>query len=171
MINNRNNKKQWIAIYTRPKWEKKVNLLTQQQGIASFCPLVKTRKRWADRYKTVELPLFNSYVFAEADPHEQHKIQQISGVVNIVYHCGKPATLTYQEIERIKTILEQNHTEIESVSLTQLDIGDKIKVKNGILTDWQGEVISIKGKSVVMILDQFNCALIAKVDIGQQDLI
>jgi len=167
----KNIKKQWIAIYTRPKWEKKVNQLIQLQKIESFCPLVKTKNRWADRNKIVETPLFNSYVFAQADLLEQYKIQQISGVVSIVYHCGKPATLSDDEIERIKILLTQNHTDIESISLNQLDVGDKIKVRKGILTDWQGEVISVKGKSVVMILDQFNCALIAKVDIAHHDLL
>lgn len=163
--------KQWIAIYTRPKWEKKVNFLAQRAGIESFCPLVKTKKRWADRNKTVEIPLFHSYIFAQANSTEQYKIQQIAGVVNIVHHCGRPATITNKEIQQIKSLLCQNNYEIESVSLSHLDIGDKIKVTNGILTDWQGEVISVKGKSVVMILDQFNCALIAKVDISQQNLL
>lgn len=166
----KNIKKKWIAIYTRPKWEKKVDQLMKQQGIDTFCPLVKTNKRWADRNKIVEFPLFSSYVFAQADSLEQHKIQQTAGVVSIVYHCGVPAELKVEEINRIKKLLQTNYTELESISINQLDIGDRIKIRNGILSDWQGEVISVKGKSVVMVLDQFDCALIAKVDISQHDL-
>ena len=32
------NVKKWFVIYTRPRWEKKVNQLLQMQGINSYCP-------------------------------------------------------------------------------------------------------------------------------------
>jgi transcription antitermination factor NusG len=166
-----NMEKKWIAIYTRPKWEKKVNYLIQQQGIEAFCPLIKTKKRWADRNKIIEIPLFNSYVFAQVDHIEQCKIPRISGVVSIVSHCGKPANITFQEIQRIKDLLDIGYEDLESISLEQITVGDKIKVVEGILSDWQGEIITVKGKSVVMLLKQFNCALIAKVNISQESLL
>lgn len=164
------NAKQWVAIYTRPKWEKKVNQLIQQQGIESFCPLIKSQRRWADRNKTIEIPLFNSYIFAQADSIEQFKIQQTSGVVSLVYHCGKPATITNEEICQIKVLIKKGYSELESISIEEIDVGDKIKVREGILSDWHGEVITVKGKSIVMVLEQFNCALIAKINISQQNL-
>lgn len=167
----KNAKRQWIAIYTRPKWEKKVNQLIQQQEIESFCPLIKTKRRWADRNKVIEIPLFHSYVFAQASQLEQSKIAQISGVVSIVYHCGVPARITDNEIHRIKNLLGQGYEELESIPFEQIGIGSKIKVREGLLSDWQGEVITVKGKSVVMVLEQFNCALIAKVNISQQRLL
>lgn len=165
------NQKQWIAIYTRPKWEKKVNHFLLQQGIACFCPLIKTKRQWADRKKIVEIPLFPSYVFAEADQLQQYHVEQIAGVVGIVHHCGKPATVTKEEISRIKSLLQADYQELESVSFDQVSAGDRIKVKAGVLSDWQGEVIMVKGKSVVMVLEQFNCALIAKVDVSQKNLL
>lgn len=165
------NQKQWIAIYTRPKWEKKVNQFLLQQGIEAFCPLIKTKRQWADRKKIIEIPLFASYVFAEVNQFEQYQIEQAAGVVEIVYHCGKPATITEEEINRIKMLLQENYQDLESIPFDQVSLGDRIKVKAGVLSDWQGEVIMVKGKSVVMVLEQFNCALIAKVDVSQQNLL
>ncbi|MEH6307445.1 UpxY family transcription antiterminator [Olivibacter sp. CPCC 100613] len=165
------NQRQWIAIYTRPKWEKKVNQFLQQQGIAAFCPLIKTKRQWADRKKIVEIPLFSSYVFAEVNQLEQYQVEQAAGVVGVVYHCGKPATITENEINRIKTLLRENYEDLESISFDHVSPGDRIKVKAGVLSDWQGEVIMVKGKSVVMVLEQFNCALIAKVDVSQRNLL
>jgi transcription antitermination factor NusG len=57
----------WYAIYTRPRWEKKVNFLLQGKGIESYCPLNKVRRKWSDRIKTIEEPLFKSYVFVKID--------------------------------------------------------------------------------------------------------
>lgn len=165
-------KQNWIAIYTRPKWEKKVNQLIEQKGIRSYCPLIKKKQKWADRVKIVDFPLFSSYVFAQINSQEQERIRQTQGVVDIVYHCGSPATITDEEIERIKSIVENKQLhEIESVPYGQINIGDRIKVREGLLSDWQGEVITIKGKSVVMVLEQFNCALVAKVSVTPSNLL
>src|SRR5690606_29022558 len=107
-------------------------------------------------------------VFAEVNHSEQYQVEQAAGVVGVVYHCGKPAIITEAEINRIKTLLREDYPELESISFDQIGLGHRIKVKTGVLSDWQGEVIMVKGKSVVMVLEQFNCALIAKVDVSQQ---
>jgi len=167
-----NTKKRWVVAYTRPKWEKKVNQLMQQQHLEVFCPLVKTVKRWSDRNKIVELPLFSSYVFAHVSQREELQVLQTSGVLHLVQHCGIPAVIENKEIQQIKSLVNSGHyNDVERVDIDHFAIGDRIRVKEGILHDWQGEVITINGKSVVMVLQQFNCALIAKVNINQDNLL
>ncbi|HEV3249719.1 MAG TPA: transcription termination/antitermination NusG family protein, partial [Puia sp.] len=51
-------KKKWWVVYTKPRWEKKVNQFLTEKGMESYCPLNKVRKKWSDRVKTVEEPLF-----------------------------------------------------------------------------------------------------------------
>jgi transcription antitermination factor NusG len=57
--------KKWFAIYTRPRWEKKVHKLLEEKGIECYCPLNKVHRKWSDRIKIVEEPLFKSYVFVK----------------------------------------------------------------------------------------------------------
>jgi len=64
---NKINNDNWMVLYTRSRWEKKVDKLLKEQNIISYCPVVKTSKQWADRSKTVEIPLFNSYLFVRAN--------------------------------------------------------------------------------------------------------
>ncbi len=149
----------WSVIYTRSRWEKKVDKLLKDQNIKSFCPLVKTNRRWVDRNKLVELPLFSSYLFVMADPKEQLKVRQTTGVVNFVNHCGKPVMVNDLEIERIRGLIN-NYRDIETVSLTDVKVGDTLKIQDGLLLDWQGEVLKIQGKSVVMFMKQLNCAIV-----------
>ncbi|MEN0053633.1 MAG: UpxY family transcription antiterminator [Mucilaginibacter sp.] len=149
----------WMVVYTRSRWEKKVDKLLQTQKINSFCPTIKTKHRWVDRTKVVDLPLFTSYLFVNADPKEQLMVRQTMGVVNFVNHCGKPATITDSEIERIKNLIN-SHENIEAVSMPRIKVGDQLKVENGLLLDWQGEVLKINGKSVVMLMKELNCALV-----------
>jgi transcription antitermination factor NusG len=58
-------KKHWYAIYTNPRWEKKVDKLLTEAGIESYCPLNTVMRKWSDRMKKVEEPLFKSYVFVQ----------------------------------------------------------------------------------------------------------
>ncbi|MBL4678622.1 MAG: UpxY family transcription antiterminator [Mucilaginibacter sp.] len=153
----------WMVLYTRSRWEKKIDKLLNEQNINSFCPLVKTNRQWVDRKKVVEMPLFNSYLFVNATPVELAKAMRTSGVLTYISRGGKPATINDSEIERIKTIVE-NYSDVESVSLSNLKVGDNIKVKMGPLTDHEGEIHQIQGKSVVMIIKNLNCALTVKLD-------
>ena len=149
----------WLVVYTRSRWEKKVDKLLQTQKIKSFCPTIKTKHRWVDRMKIVDLPLFASYLFVNVDAKEQLMVRQTMGVVNFVSHCGQPATINDSEIERIKQLID-SHDNIQAVGMPRIKVGDHIKVENGLLLDWQGEVLKINGKSVVMLMKELNCALV-----------
>lgn len=159
----KNGEKNWMVLYTRSRWEKKVDQLLRDQNFNSFCPLVKTNRQWVDRNKVVEVPLFRSYLFVQANHQEQSRIMQTSGVVNFISHCGKPATINDAEIERIKLIVKQ-YTDIEAISLENINIGDSVKVINGPLLNHKGEIAQVQGRSVVMVIDNINCALTVKIN-------
>ena len=59
-LNNKSmsTEKKWYAVYTRPKWEKKVAELLSRKRIENYCPLNKSIKQWSDRKKTIFEPLF-----------------------------------------------------------------------------------------------------------------
>ena len=59
--------KYWYAIYVRSRHEKKVHQLLLEIGIESSLPLIKTTRKWSDRKKKVEIPLFRGYVFVKID--------------------------------------------------------------------------------------------------------
>ena len=68
-----------------------MHALLVEKKIESYCPLNKVRKKWSDRMKTVEEPLFKSYVFARVTGDEQTQVRMTAGVMNFVYWQGKPA--------------------------------------------------------------------------------
>jgi len=57
--------KKWYAIYTMPRWEKKVAGLLNEKNITTFCPINRVERQWSDRKKIVHEPLFRSYVFVQ----------------------------------------------------------------------------------------------------------
>lgn len=95
----------WHIIQTRPRWEKKVADSLDQKGIESYCPLRKVKRKWSDRIKTLDEPLFKSCVFVKILPEQKTEVRLTEGVVNFVYHKGKPALVTGKEVAHFRKFL------------------------------------------------------------------
>lgn len=152
----------WYAIYTKPRWEKKVNSLLLQKGIEVYCPLNKVRRKWSDRIKTVEEPLFKSYVFVKITDEERTEVRMTNGVVNFVYWNGKPAIIKEKEIQTIKRFLD----EYENVEVMRIDVteGDRVQVTAGPMMDKEGKVLEVKNKTAKVCIDSLGYMLIAYID-------
>lgn len=152
----------WYAIYTRPRWEKKVNSLLLQKGIEVYCPLNRVRRKWSDRIKTIEEPLFKSYVFVKIKEEDRTAVRMTNGVVNFVYWNGKPAIIKEKEIQTIKRFLD----EYENVEVAKIDLtkGDRVQVIAGPMMDKEGKVLEIKNKTAKVCIDSLGYMLIAYID-------
>ena len=61
----------WLVIYTKPRQEKKLAERLQQAGYTVYCPTQRMKKRWSDRWKWIEQPLFTSHIFIQIDPERR----------------------------------------------------------------------------------------------------
>ena len=154
-------KVQWYAVYTRPRWEKKVAALLTRKKIENFCPLNKVVRQWSDRKKTVYEPLFTSYVFVYAAEAEFNDIRQTDGILNFVYWLGKPAVIKDDEITTIKDLLS-NYC---NVILEKIDVNvnDAVKIIHGPLLSREGKVIEVMNNSIKVLIPSLGYALVAHV--------
>lgn len=154
--------KKWLAIYTRPRWEKKVNQLLTEKGLESYCPVNKVRRKWSDRIKTVEEPLFKSYVFVRVSDDDKSAVRMTSGAINFVYWNGKPAVIKEKEIIAIKRFLD----EYENVEArpAELRLKQRVRITNGTLMDQEGEVLDIRHRVAKVAIDSLGYILIAYID-------
>jgi transcription antitermination factor NusG len=152
----------WYAVYTRPRWEKKVNGLLVQKGIESYCPLNKVRRKWSDRIKTVEEPLFKSYVFVKISDDDRTNVRMTDGVVNFVYWNGKPAVIKEKEIQAIRRFLDEN----VNVELVKIDIrpDERVRILSGPMMDQEGKVLEVKNKVAKVCIDSLGYMLVAYID-------
>lgn len=154
-----------MAIYTRPRWEKKVNSILQEKGFESYCPLNKVRRKWSDRIKVVEEPLFKSYVFVKISDKERSAVRLITGTLNFVYWDGKPAVIKDREIVTIKRFLD----EYENVEARPMGIklNQRVRITNGTLMDQEGKVIDIRHNKVKVAIDSLGYILVAYIERSQ----
>ncbi len=156
------NNKKWYALYTKPRWEKKVNLVLNNKGIECWCPLRKTEKQWSDRKKIIEEPLFTSYVFVYIEETDRTKVLMTDGILNFVYYVGKPAIIRNEEIDLIKKYLSETEAKVTVQSLSSLDENTRIKVNHGVFMDTTGTVIKGGKKKVYVKLESLDQVMIVE---------
>lgn len=154
-------KKKWYALYTRPRWEKKVAELLEKKKVIVYCPLNKVQKKWADRKKVVFEPLFASYVFVYVSEQEHLGIKQTDGVINFVHWLNRPAVIRNEEIDTIRKFLnEYDHVTVEK---TQVNLNDRVRIINGPLMMWEGNVVEIRTNTVKITLPSLGQTLVAEI--------
>lgn len=154
--------KRWLAVYTRPRWEKKAARLLEERGIECYCPLNKIRRKWSDRIKVVEEPLFKSYVFVKIADEHRLPVRTTAGVINFVYWDGKPAVIKEKEIEAIKRFLDE-YENVEAYPVG-IKVNQRVRITNGSFMDLEGKVVELKGKFVKVVIDSLGYLLVAYIE-------
>ncbi|MES2431389.1 MAG: UpxY family transcription antiterminator [Bacteroidota bacterium] len=152
----------WFAVYTKPRWEKKVAKLLDEKGIINYCPLNKIIKQWSDRKKVVLEPVFKSYVFVKIEDEKKWELKKVNGILNFVFWLGKPAIIKETEINVIKKFLN-DFSAIEVVE-DKLEINTPVRIKQGLLMNYQGQIIEVKGSKVMVRLQSMGLLLQASFD-------
>lgn len=144
----------WFVIYTKSRSEKMVADKLTKAGIEVFCPLLKRRKLWSDRWKWVEEPLFKSYCFVRLEDSDRNKVFSVPGVVRYVYHCGKPAIIRDKEMNLLKNwLIEYDH---ECIQTENLHVNDRIRIRSGALMEKEAEVLERKGNFALLLLEDMG---------------
>ena len=163
------NEKNWYAVYTRPRWEKKVAAHLTRKEIENYCPLNKVRKQWADRKKIVLEPLFTSYVFVKTNQMEHGHLKKTDGVINLVYWLGKPAVIREVEIDMIRRFLDEYQN--VRVEKTAVNLNDLVRVVSGPLSEHEGHVVAVKSRSVKIVLTSLGYMMSAEVETAKIEVI
>tara|TARA_B100001057_G_scaffold104027_1_gene101474 strand:+ start:2973 stop:3464 length:492 start_codon:yes stop_codon:yes gene_type:complete len=150
----------WNVLYTKSKTEKKVFERLSDLGIDVYCPCQRTLKKWSDRKKWVDEPVFKSYIFVKSPDSESQKLQILKtpGVVRFLYWLGQPAQVRQVEIDEIRSFLGE-YQSVESVSF---DVGLKLNVKQGVLKGSEGVVVYQTKNEVVLRVDKLGMSLVAR---------
>lgn len=151
-------KKHWYAVFTRSRCENKVVAILNNAGIEHYYPTLRVLRQWSDRKKIIVEPLFKSYIFVRVSEEDRWEVKAIHGVVNYVQFMGRPAILKSEEIDSIKSFLDNYQ---HSAAQSYLHTGELVKIKTGPFQDIEAEVVSIKGQKVLLDIPSLGLALIA----------
>ena len=147
MSSERDSKK-WIAVYTKPRHEKTVEKELQKKGYEVYLPMLKERRKWSDRKKWVEFPMFRSYVFVRTKIKNTLFVLQTPGVVKVIKFGDEVAVVRDEIIKAIKLMIEGGYN---PEPLNYFIKGDPVEVKDGLLKGLVGEVIRLDKNDRLLI--------------------
>ena len=107
-----------------------------------------SRRRWSDRIKVLQLPLFAGYLFSRFDPTHRARILEIPGVVLIVGLGRTPLPVDTHEIEAIRLVVNSGQP---VAPWSRLEIGHPVRIERGPLCGLQGVLLRFKGASHLIL--------------------
>jgi transcription antitermination factor NusG len=142
MSERRNMNYPWFALQVRSRYENIAAVHLSDKGYECFLPLYKSRRRWSDRFKEVECPLFPGYVFCRLNPLDRLPIRITPGVILIVGQGKTPEPIDEAEIAAILSAIKSG---LPSQPCPFLQIGQKVRINNGPLWGLEGVLLDFKG--------------------------
>jgi transcription antitermination factor NusG len=154
--------KKWYAVYTKPRWEKKIDSVLIRKGVESWCPLQKVERQWSDRKKIIEDPLFKSYVFVHIEDTERARVLMTDGILNFVHYLGKPAVIKDEEVATIKRYLAEKDASIVIISQEGFKEETRIQVNHGVFMGNEGTVLRGGKKKVYVKLESLGQVMVVE---------
>jgi len=152
------NQPDWYALRIRSNQEKIVASMLENKGYEQFLPLYRSTRRWSDRVKQLDLPLFPGYLFCRLDPVETVlPVLTTPGVVSIAGTGRVPLPVPDEEIEAVRTVIRSG---LATMPWPGLTVGSKVLIERGPLTGLEGVAINVG--------DQ--CRLVVSVQLLQRSL-
>jgi len=139
-MNTASNPLPWYGLRVKSRHEQVAATVLRGRGYEPFLPSYRVRRRWTDRIKNTELPLFPGYVFCRMDVADRLPVLTSTGVVGIVGIGKMPEPIEEREIAAIWAVMRSG---VPAMPWPFVRAGDSVRVEFGPLRGVQGVVESL----------------------------
>jgi len=158
--------KNWYVLYTKPRHEKKVAERLIGAGYSVYCPLQKVVRKWSDRTKVVEEPLFKGYLFIKTEDHKRDEVFTYPGTVRYLFWLRRPAVVREEEIATIQKWL--GHYDHERLKVTDITPGTYVRITSGKFMNEEGVLLDTSNSKALVQLKELGIQL--SLDLNQNEL-
>ena len=152
----------WFALQVRTRYEKNVASFLDGKGYEWFLPTYLSRRRWSDRVKELELPLFPGYLFCRFNPQERLPILKTPGLISIVGTAKTPTAVDASEIVALRALV---NSDLPRQPWPFLKVGQRVRIECGALAGLEGILLSIKGRDrIILSVTLLQRSVAAEVD-------
>src|SRR5712664_4575734 len=152
----------WLSLMVRTSREKTASLLLENVGYEFFLPTSKYMRRWSDRMKEIEVPLFPGYLFCRMNPHNRLPVLMTPGVIQIVGVGKAPIPVEEEEIAAIQRVGKSG---LPTMPWPYLEVGHVVTMEEGPLCGLAGIVLKIKsGLKLVLSVSLLQRSVAVEID-------
>ncbi len=138
----------WYALRVKSNFERSVSEALRGKGLEEFLPLYRSRRRWSDRFKVVDLPLFPGYVFCRIDPAHKLRVATTPGFLYIVGIGHAPAPVDENEIAAIQAVVRSG---LAAQPWPFLVVGQSVRLDYGPLSGIEGVLVRVDGRNRIAV--------------------
>ena len=138
----------WYALTVKPQHEKAVDEQLRFKGLETYLPLYRSRRRWSDRVKTIDLPLFSQYVFSQFPLEDRVRVLQTASVLSIVSFAGAPCPVEPSQLEALRAIVGSG---LSYSPWPFLHAGQRVQICGGPLRGLEGILAREKSECRVVV--------------------
>jgi transcription antitermination factor NusG len=159
----------WFAVFTHPRHEKKVVGHLEGRGIEAFLPTYKTKHVWKNRQtKTLDLPLFPTYLFAKVETAQRGTVLGVPGVVSIVGNRHSPAWIPDHYIQTLRLGVASERILPHPDSA----VGDHVRVVSGCFAGEEGTLTEVRNRyKVVVRLELIHSCFSFEAELNEIELV
>jgi transcription termination/antitermination protein NusG len=157
----------WYAAHTRANHEKCVGEQLALRGIDHFLPVYRVQRKWADRWKWLEIPLFPGYVFVRLPLQERLRVLEIPSVARLVGFNNLPAALPDDEMQTLRSGLAG---QLRAEPHPYLKEGTQVRIIRGPLAGCAGVLLRTKGEFRFVLSVDLIMRSVA-VEVGAEDVV
>jgi transcription antitermination factor NusG len=153
----------WYAVRTRSRHEKKAATEVGSKGVEVFLPLITRVSRWSDRDKEVEFPLFPGYVFVRTAALDQARLAVLRtpGIAGFVGNQGRGTPIPDKQIEDIRLILDR---EVPFELYPFLEVNQRVRIRGGALDGVEGVLLAKNSdRSLIVSIDLIQRSILVRV--------
>ena len=141
-------KASWYALQVRARKEGYVAAQIEGQGYECLLPTYKSVRKWSDRVKEIEQPLFPGYLFCRFDFQNRRPVITTPGVLQIVGYGRTAIAVTDEEIQAMQLAVA---SEMPKHPWPYLEVGQRVRVNYGTLSGLEGILVNVKGNHRVVL--------------------
>lgn len=138
----------WFALSTKRNREKHVAEMLRGKGYEEFVPVYRSIRKWSDRYKQIDLPLFPGYVFCRFDPAWRLPVLTTPGVLQVVGNGKLPVPVEDREIEALKMVVGSR---LQVEPWPYLRVGERVTIESGALAGLEGILQEVKKSCRIVV--------------------
>lgn len=152
----------WYAVQVKTTHEKRVAAALDYFGFNCFLPMYESRRRWSDRTRDVELPLFPGYLFTTFDPVGRVAVLKTPSVIRIVGIGYTPTPIDDGEIAALQAVVSSG---MRALPHPFLQVGKRVRIDGGALEGAEGIITNMKKPNqLILSVTLLQKSIIVEID-------
>ncbi len=152
----------WFAVLTRLGRERHASTSLANIGYEYYLPMSCSTRKWSDRWKKVETPLFPGYLFCRMNPNDRLPVLTTPGIIQIVGIGKTPVPVEEDEIVALQRV---ENSCLPTTPWPYLEVGHTARIGDGPLKGLTGVVTRIKsGMKLILSISLLQRSVAVEVE-------